>query len=407
MKRKKSGPEFYYGKDLQSIPVRAIGNWKTGVVASYTGPNSGLTKLDLDAHPITATEVAGVENWNSPSEFAYGISLSLYEEDRPPQSAVQNEEDRSATPPVLVGEPIADVFGIAVHENSAIMALADGCGWGRKPRLAARCAVHAVMEHISSNHARIQSEPNTHTILQLLKEAVTQKAQQLILEHQATLTTLSAAIVCEMAKPGEWGVFVVAVGDSPVYIYCPHTQKVSEVTVGCHPHDGARDLRMAGGCLGPSLGSQPDLANLSVAYMPVYPGDIVFCVSDGVSDNFSSAVMNNSFIEESRISSLCGRASSTKLKSCCEHVCHLTAVLGKHQEKMRHHLSAQTVSACLINHTVEVTDQKRLFRTRCIEQNIDMRRRAADDPEFASQLKSMVGKLDHATIVAYQVGLHR
>ena len=379
-------------------------------MASYTGPNAGLTKLDLDSSSPPegiADEVGGTKNWNNPSEFAYGISLSLYEEDR--TAAAKGTVSATAVPsskPVIIGEPVADVFAVQARESSAILAIADGVNWGRKARLAARCAVHAVMDHLSSNLSQIQSTPNSRTISHLLLESVTKKAQELILKHHATLTTLSAAVVCEMAKPGEWGLFVVAVGDSPVYVYCPHSRKVMEVTVGCHPHNGNRDMRMAGGVLGPSMGSQPDLENLTVAYMPVFAGDIVFCTSDGVSDNFSSQVMN-SVNRQSTEAKPCSCTAKPQLKPCCENIVYMTALLSKHQEQLDRYLSAQTVAACLINHVVEITEQKRLFRSHCIENHIDLRRRSFEDPEFAAQLKSAPGKLDHATVVTYQVGQHR
>jgi serine/threonine protein phosphatase PrpC len=256
------------------------------------------------------------------------------------------------------------------------------------------------MDHVTSNMPDLQSYPTTATITHLLEQAVTEKAQDLIMKHSATLTTLSAAIVCEMGTAGEWGLFVCAVGDSPVYVYCPHTHQVIEATVGCH--DGTRNMRMAGGVLGPSFGSSPDLSNLSYAFLPVFPGDIVFAVSDGVSDNFSSKAMSGLHSETTVV----GLEEKSALKSCCENIPHLTKVLNQHQESLESNLSAQTVAACLINHSVEVTHKKRLLRAQCLEENIDQKREAARNPEFAAKLNAATGKLDHASVVAYQVGRH-
>lgn len=378
--------------------------------AAYTGPNAGLTKLDLETNPLPETfdtAVAGSQNWNMPREYAYGISLSLYEEDRRRSNERSPKNDQHIPNPgrstcCIMGDPIADVFGIMVWENCCIMAIADGVSWGRKSRLAARCATHAVMDHISANMTRIKSDPMSSTISQLLHESVTLKAQELILKNSATLTTLSAAVVCEMGTPGEWGLFVCAVGDSPVYVYCPHTQQLIETTIGCHTSDGIRDMRMAGGALGPSHGVTPDLSNLTYAFLPVYAGDIVFAVSDGVSDNFSNKVMS----KEKGVSVAPSPGQKPTLRSCCENVPHLTRVLNQHQENLGVNISAQTVTACLINHSVEVTEKKRLLRTQCLEENIDMKREAARNPDFAARLSAAAGKLDHATVVAYQVGRH-
>ena len=372
------------------------------IAAAFTGPNAGLTALDPKCSTeskLSEVEIAGCKDWNQPTEFAFGISLSLYEEDRSAPSGTPKTKD-GARQPIIVGEPVADVFGVQVRENITVMAVADGVNWGPKPRLAARCAVRAVMEHITANLSQIRADPTSHTVSSVLLESVTKKAQELILEHNATLTTLSAAIVCEMAEPGEWGLFVVAVGDSPVYVYCPHQQQTHEVTVGCHSHDGKRDMRMAGGTLGPSFGSKPDLENLTVAFMTVYEGDIVFCTSDGISDNFSGEA----------VSRMTGRVHPAiargQFKPCCDSVLHLTEVLCQHQQELGSSVTAQTLVARLVNYAAEFTEQKRLFHSHCIENNIDMRRRKNEDPEFAEQLRMLPGKLDHATVVAFQVGKH-
>ena len=400
---------MFYGREVSVIPLRTIKPWQPTVLSSYSGPNAGLTKLDVDSKStpsLTDEALAGSRDWNSPCEYAYGISLSLYEEDGT-KTKTEVINGMTVTKPYIVGEPNADVFGIQARENSCILAVADGVNWGKKSRLAARCAVYAVMEHLNANLERIQSQPNSHTISQLLFDAVTLKAHELILKKHATLTTLSAAVVCEMDKPGEWGLFVCSVGDSPVYVYCPHTRKVVEVTVGCHAQDGGRDMRMAGGVLGPSYGSRPDLSNLTVSYLPVYEGDIVFSTSDGVSDNFTSKVMSGMETEIADSGSIPPQNNKPVLSNCCEHVSHMTTKLSNHQEKLTQNISAQTITACLINHAVEVTERKRILRSYCIEQNIDMRREALNSPEFAARLNAATGKLDHATVVAYQVGHHK
>lgn len=400
---------MFYGREVSAIPLRSIKPWQPTVLSAYSGPNAGLTKLDVDSKStpsLTDEPLAGSRDWNSPCEYAYGISLSLYEEDTT-KTKTEIINGMTVTKPYIVGEPNADVFGIQARENSCILAVADGVNWGKKSRLAARCAVYAVMEHVNLNLERIQSRPNSHTISQLLFDAVTLKAHELILKKHATLTTLSAAVVCEMDKPGEWGLFVCSVGDSPVYVYCPHTRKVVEVTLGCHAQDGGRDMRLAGGVLGPSYGSQPDLDNLTVSYLPVYDGDIVFSTSDGVSDNFTGKVMRGMETEISVAEPVPAPNNKPVVSNCCEHVSYMTTKLSDHQDKLTQNISAQTITACLINHAVEVTERKRTLRSYCIEQNIDMRREALNSPEFAARLNAAAGKLDHATVVAYQVGHHR
>lgn len=334
------------------------------VAAAFTGPNAGLTSLDPRSSAESResdVEIADCKNWNRPADYAFGISLSLYEEDRsvaaaPPSVRPPQPQRSSAAEggggaelsspirakPVIVGDPVADVFAVQVRENVAVLALADGVGWGAKPRLAARCAVRAVMEHTLASLSELREQPTSHTVAHILLDSVKNKAQELILEHNATLTTLSAAVVCELPQAGEWGVVVVAVGDSPVYVYCPHSHKVHDVTVGCHPHDGLRDMRMAGGTLGPSYGNKPDLENLTVAFKTVCEGDIVLCVSDGISDNFTGqAVTKMTGLVHPDI-------AKGRVKSCCDSILHLNEVLSKHHDEMSTHFSAQTVVAKLV-----------------------------------------------------------
>lgn len=406
---KKCRPGLHYGQEVKAIPLVALAEPSRGpITASFTGPNAGLTALDpnygIDSKEGDV-EIADTKNWNRPSEYAFGISLSLYEEDRAPGARFSAPPPTPSggevmAVPTTVGDPVADVFGVQVRENVAVLALADGVGWGPKPRLAARCAVRAVMEHVTANLSEIQQNPTSHTVSKVLLEAVTEKAQELILEHNGTLTTLSAAVVCELTTPGDWGLFVVAVGDSPVFVYCPHSHKVHDATVGSHPPDGQRDVRNSGGCLGPSFGTKPDLENLTVAFMTLHEGDIVFCTSDGISDNFSGkAVSQMTGLVHPDI-------AKGKVKPCCDNILHLTEVLSKHHEEMQTHLSAQTVVTKLINYAVEFTEPKRQFYSRCLEQSVNIKQRKNSDPDFARELESLHGKLDHATVVAFQVARH-
>ena len=386
------------------IPPLALVPWKEGVLSAYTGPNAGITQLDMHSEefPSEGDLVAGVTNWNKPSEYAYGISLSLYEEDR-----------RSKDQTHVIGEPIADVFAVLARENNAIIALGDGASWGKKPRLAARCAVNSAISHVIQSTQRLNSQPNSKTLSKILLEAI-DNAQKCILEHRGTLTTLSIGVVCPIHKSkagNKWGLFIVSVGDSPIYVYSPHTQTVYEATTGCHPKTGERTMSLSGGLLGPAMGTLPDLENLSLAYLPVYDGDIVFATSDGVSDNFYPQILRpeepGHDTHQSRMETdEQDLTLTTSVKKCCENVLEITTLLKHHQSVLLDHMTAQTVAAALINFTAELTNKKRMFYANCIEQNIHIKRKTKEDPEFAKQVSSLPGKLDHATVVAYSVGSH-
>ena len=307
--------ELSYGPKPDSIPHLPLAQWKEEVLSAYTGPNSGMTHLDLQSETFSCSSVGGVDDWNTPSEFAYGLSLSLYEEDRT-RERINLINDIPQRQPYIVGDPIADVFAVVVRENNAILAVADGVSWGKKPRLSARCAVQSAVTTITENMCKLKSNPSSTALSKLLLESI-DNAHHTIMEHHATLTTLSVAVVCELkqsrssSSAEEWGLFVVSVGDSPICVYCPHTQQVSEATVGCHPEDGVRNFHNSGGALGPAIGSLADLDNLTFAYMPVHPDDIVLLMSDGISDNLSPRYVQSFGCSDPRYSQSSNPESST------------------------------------------------------------------------------------------------
>lgn len=81
---------------------------------------------------------------------------------------------------------------------------------------------------------------------------------------------------------------VCNVGDSLAYVYSDG--QVREVTQGSHDITANRDMRDALGALGPVDGLNPELSNLTCSITEVLPGDIVFLTSDGISDNFDPVV---------------------------------------------------------------------------------------------------------------------
>ena len=66
--------------------------------------------------------------------------------------------------------------------------------------------------------------------------------------------------------------------------------QVREITQGSHDITTNRDMRDALGALGPVDGLNPELSNLTCSITEVLPGDIVFLTSDGISDNFDPVV---------------------------------------------------------------------------------------------------------------------
>jgi len=378
--------EVTYGGSWTDLDNHAVAAMGGEIQSSYSGPSRGIAELDLCENMFTCQ----MENYKA---YSYGISLSLYEK-TPHRSSDSDSSNGSfcSRKPSLVGDPVADVFGVISRKNSAIMALADGVSWGSKPRLAAMCAVYASLQHLNTNIASIT---NTHAAFSLLWESF-QKAHALIMEKNATLTTLSAAFVCELQHSNQWGLCVVSLGDSPVFVYSPSSKKLVEVTIGCHPKSD-RDVSDCGGVLGPGNGAQPDYANLTFASTTVSPGDYVFMVSDGIADNFHPGIISPTFSNERKL----------KLVPSQEQViCNMKKEIAW-LENSTPNFTAQDLCACLMNYSVRMTEDKRALRESIYESGQDVRELPYSNPELHRQLSTCSGKLDHASIVAYQVGHHR
>ncbi|KAK6045694.1 hypothetical protein COOONC_16801 [Cooperia oncophora] len=114
-------------------------------------------------------------------------------------------------------------------------------------------------------------------------------AHSLILQEGGMLTTLCVAVVAPAIHCDSWVLCVCNVGDSLCFVY-NRDYGVREVTMGSHDIDQMRDMRDAGGALGPVDGRNPQLHNLTCSMTFVEEGDIVFITSDGVSDNFDPVV---------------------------------------------------------------------------------------------------------------------
>ncbi|XP_059619579.1 PP2C-like domain-containing protein CG9801 [Phlebotomus argentipes] len=221
--------------------------------------------------------IAGVVNWKAESDYAYGLSVSLYE-----KNPISSE---------VSGSPIADCFGVIARGSSAALALADGVNWGEGARLAARSAVLGCLEYLDTAVFGLHgSAKSTQGILVSLLRSFWE-AHDCILEVGGALSTLTVVVIVPLGEENSAKSVVCAcnVGDSLAYVYSK-TYGVREITEGSHDTTLMRDMRDALGALGPVNGNNPELENLTLSITIVEEGDIVFITSDGISDNFDPVV---------------------------------------------------------------------------------------------------------------------
>lgn len=451
-------PEIVHAKSCYDLPVREVAPLSRRVVSAYTGPSGGLTQVNQSpGRPLTFAdqvdfidddslcgsnenlaaryaeragivpkakvpeslaqetegprlaetagsseeaetapeEIAGICNWNQPTEFAHGIATTLYE-----CHPVTKEN---------AGEPIADAFAICVRENSAVMALADGVNWGDKSCLAARCAVHGCVDYL--NRALYREGGTLDTTLEvfvcLLRSF--QAAHSLILQEQGMLTTLCAAVACQLRDSDQYVVCVCNVGDSLAYVY-NQQHGVREITLGSHDIHSMRDMRDALGALGPVDGQNPELNNLTVSMTVAQPGDILFLTSDGISDNFDPVVGKFAVARRGRKE---GTAPQPSLPEVEAHQRHALTLL-RMQDLLQQGLyqgdgpvrSAEELCDRMVDFATKLTAAKRriledpdLYSDGSQGEEARKRRHRA-----GPRLAMVPGKLDHASLVAYQIG---
>lgn len=250
------------------------------------GTGGAYSSLESDS----CSPIAGINDWSREKDFAYGISTTLYES-QPAQQQQQQQNGLAIAAKRNAGDPIADSFAVVVRENSAIIALADGVNWGEGACLASRCAVYGCMDYLNRalySPAESTRVRNTLDIFVALLRSFN-AAHDLILAQGGHLTTLCAAVVCQLKNSDRFIVCTCNVGDSLAYVYSP-VYGVREITQESHDIFSMRDMRDALGALGPVSGREPELNNLTVAMTVVDVGDIVFLTSDGISDNFDPVV---------------------------------------------------------------------------------------------------------------------
>ena len=216
----------------------------------------------------------GIENWNNRESYAYGITTSLYEKDN------DSGEDNK-----LMGHPVADSLAVITYQNCGILAVADGVSWGYKSKLSSNCAIYGSITYLSKHLTKCN---NTRDIFRCILRSF-ENAQNVIMNEGATMTTLCVGVVVELKERNRYAFCVVNVGDTYAYFY-NSKHGVKEVTEGSHSLDENRDMRFCGGALGPADGCNPDLGNLTLSYVVLEKGDLVFLCSDGISDNFDPVI---------------------------------------------------------------------------------------------------------------------
>ncbi|CAG2250767.1 PP2C-like domain-containing protein CG9801 [Mytilus edulis] len=395
--------ELYSGKIPEDIPVLELDTLDDEITASYTGPDDGLAFPVREQNGNTgfnSVDVAGITDWRKKSEKGYGICISLYE-----QHPVNGK---------MSGDPIADAFAICARKNNCILLIADGVNWGEKSRLAARCALYGAMKYLNKHvYDKLNQPRNTREVVEILRNSFDQ-AHQTILSKDGGLTTMCACMICPMKGSKEFSVCCVNVGDSYGYIL-GERRGIREITVGSHDISSERDIRDAGGAIGPVHGSDPELQNLTCSMTFASEGDIVFLTTDGISDNFDPVVtkvaiprqVNGESAQDISNSEVIIKPEMEPGERHIYGMKEMERVINEQELVTEEQCTAQSLCSTLVQHVLMLTDSKRkvlenpsLYKRRRMTQD----QRQIRDSEIKKKMAKAPGKLDHASIVAYELG---
>ena len=258
------------------VPLKTAASWRWPITISYLlFINKTCFENDLIIFCLHhyCNFVLGIENWNSLKPYAYGITESLYEADN------KSKESK------LVGDPLTDSLAIVTYINCGILVVADGMGWGSRSKLSSNCAIYGSITYLTEN---IMKCNNTREIFCCILKSF-ENAQNLIINKGAKMTTLCVGVIVELTGSSQYAFCVVNLGNTYAYIY-NSKYGVREVTEGSHSLDENRDVRLGIGALGPAYACNPDLANLTLSYVVLEKGDLVFICSDGISNNFDPVI---------------------------------------------------------------------------------------------------------------------
>ncbi|EGC30847.1 hypothetical protein DICPUDRAFT_157374 [Dictyostelium purpureum] len=298
------------------------------------------------------------------------------------------------------GDPIADKLFVQVHKNRAVLAIADGCNWGKRPAMAAKDAIAAFAQYFNERQNDINSLQDAgHFLLRAFCEAHNKIVEGKPDIWEAGTTTLLGGLVLEFEQASEdqpkWGFLCASVGDCKAFLISHKMKQAIDVTNGNRCN--LSDTRDPGGRLGPYVGQGwPDLRNLKLYFTFCEENDIALVVSDGVHDNLDPIMLGKT-PDELNIKDVKGWEELNQEDLLREKTCFMKKLLEEmifqaSPDASDKVINPSDIAKKIIDHCSSVTHNAREFM-----QSYPNKKQPNDYREFP-------GKMDHTTCVAFKVG---
>ena len=250
-----------------------------------------IPKLKLDARIVEkpnvfisfATKTDSLEDEHKLDDFFHGRSTSTY-----PYMEYKKQRE---------GEPVCDQYRVNLCPNNSIIAVADGCNWGRAPATAASKASKAFIDYMNKNRDLFV---NTYRVARLCLEGLAAAHNSIIAGpyeegQRIGTTTLLGGLISKVILPGnedlpvetinDWVFVFASIGDCKAFLWQSKHKRIEELTPDSR-NENFLDASDCGGRVGPYIEGGPDIRNLQVFMAPCFTGDTIIVCSDGVHDNF-------------------------------------------------------------------------------------------------------------------------
>ncbi|KAL6059374.1 PPM-type phosphatase domain-containing protein [Balamuthia mandrillaris] len=421
--------DYCFGCSISTYPRKTFLQRRT-TSTSTTASSSDTKKKD-----IKKGKKGGEEEPSPPSTPRKGKKKGGEEDPSPPstprgKSKNAQKEDTPATQDFIiksserVGDPICDSYAVQVLPHHTIMAVADGCNWGEKPKEASRLACSSFIEYFRSSFDKmstlkdvgrvlLRAFARAHTkILESGMPAVSGEKASPRMEADGSqvrarkkttqvsfsgTTTLIGGVLLELPSESaeqfgaQWAFVCASVGDCKAFLYSRSTGTVKDITRGNRPVSS--DMKDPGGRLGPisDKHNNPDLRNLGLFMCPCEEDSILVLLSDGIHDNLDPEHLGllPKDLQEDAGESWDETKLLQLLKEQYRAKCFQEKVLREGESPMS--ITPALLTHRLIQHCKDVTRPSRKWM-----QANPSRRIPNDRTRF-------IGKMDHATCLAVLV----
>uniref|UniRef100_A0A6B2L696 PPM-type phosphatase domain-containing protein n=1 Tax=Arcella intermedia TaxID=1963864 RepID=A0A6B2L696_9EUKA len=308
-----------------------------------------------------------------------------------------------------------------VYKGYQIFCVADGCGWGERPKEASNRLKDSFLDYFEGKTFKTLKEISTHLVhaCAFANHCISYGKEDIWMA--GTSTALGGLIVeleeKKKKKKNEtnnvppWAFVFLSIGDCKCFKWDCALKTCTDITAGNRVH--VTDARDPGGRLGPQKkDGQPDLRNLDMFWVGCNEGDIIMTMSDGVHDNLDPQTLGHvpsefgqkvdswddidpklcTDIKTKFMNDLITKIITTDISEVPQSFMNDPLPLSNNTE-------ARPVTPALIT--------KRLVRY-CLKLTRNAREWMEQNPNgtLESDYQKYPGKLDHTTCVACMVGTH-